>query len=207
MGDWPPLVNAAVIATCTFVTAIAILFATMASPVGEVEGWSQWRADSGAINLEHPDGWAVRNVGSSEQIHLIILRSPWVRIHVVSESGLADAAAIYRRLGSGGARYEALERLHETVGETWEEQLALGKLEEGRTGHTTIGGRRAVWSQFKYVGDRLEGGEAMTGYRATLIGEDNGVIASAVAPTEHWEEFRPIALHVFKSIRFAEGVR
>ena len=50
-------------------------------------------------------------------------------------------------------------------------------------------------------GSAIEGGEPMTGYRATIISESGGIIAGAVAPTSHWEEFRPIALRVLQSIR------
>jgi hypothetical protein len=151
------------------------------------------RADDGAIHLEHPSGWAVRDVGLSGQTHLVIVRSPWVRIHVISERGL----------GAGEAHYHALPMIHQQTAETWERQM-FGEFEEGRIGRTTIGGKRAVWSKFKYDGRYIEAGEPMAGYRATIIGDSRGVIASAVAPAEYWEEFKPIALHVLKSIRFSD---
>lgn len=200
MNDWPPLVNAAIIATCAFVTALAIFSAALASPVGPVERWSEW--SDGGMRLEHPSGWAVRNIGSSEQVHLVIMRSQWVRIHVISETGLSSAAGLYRQLGDGNARYQALEMLHATTGDALERELALGEVEEGRPARTIIGGRRAVWSQFRYAGGVIEGDEPMTGYRATIIGDTRGVIASAVAPSDDWDEFRPVALRVLRSIRF-----
>lgn len=196
VADWPPLVNAAIIATCAFITALSILSASMASPVGSVEHWNEWRADDGAIGLEHPSGWAVRDVGHPEQTHLIILRSQWVRIHVISE----------RALGVGAGHYHVLEMMHRQTAETWKQQM-FSDFEEGGTGRTTIGGKRAVWSQFKYQGRYLEAGEPMVGYRATIVGDSGGVIASAVAPSEHWEEFKPIALHVLRSIRFNDRGR
>ncbi|MFO8079893.1 MAG: hypothetical protein R6V07_06250 [Armatimonadota bacterium] len=196
VADWPPLVNAAIIATCAFITAIAILSASMASPVGTVEDWNEWRADDGAISLEHPSGWAVRDVGPPEQTHVIILRSQWVRIHVISE----------RALNVGAAHYGALEMIHRQTAETWQRQV-FSDFEEGRMGRTTIGGKRAVWSQFKYQGRYLEAGEPMIGYRATIVGDNGGVIASAVAPSAHWQEFKPIALHVLRSIRFGDHGR
>jgi hypothetical protein len=204
MGDWPPLVNAAIIATCAFLTALAVLSAAIASPVGDVERWSQWRGAGGSLQLEHPAGWAVHDLGSAEQTHLVILRSPWVRVHVISETGLANAAGLYRQIGSGANRYRALEMLHDSTGQTWERQI-FGRLEEGPAGRTSIGGRRAVWSQFRYVGENLEDGEAMTGYRATIMGENRGVIAGAVAPSDNWDEFKPIALRLLRSIRFGQA--
>jgi hypothetical protein len=44
VADWPPLVNAAIIASCAFITALAILSAAVASPVGSVRDWNEWRA-------------------------------------------------------------------------------------------------------------------------------------------------------------------
>jgi hypothetical protein len=195
-------VNAAIIATFAFVTALAILFAATASPVGEVHEWAEWHSEAGGISLQHPTGWVVRDLGGPEQVYLVVVRSPWVRIHVISEAGLASAAGLYRQLGDNVARYQALEMLHASTGETWERQLALSDLEEGRVGRTVIGGRPAVWSQFKYTGFAIEDGEPMSGYRATILGDRRGIIASAVAPADHWEQFRPIALHVLRSIRF-----
>lgn len=192
IGDWPPLVNAAIIATCAFVTAIAILSASMASPVGAVNTWNDWSSESGAMRLEHPAGWAVRDLGAEGQLHLVIMRSPWVRIHVISESGLGQAT-----------RHAALETLHRSAAEVWERQV-FGELEEGQAAPTVIGGKRAVWSQFKYHGEYIEEDEPMTGYRATILGSDRAVIAGAVAPSEYWSEFKPIALHVLKSIRFSD---
>jgi hypothetical protein len=192
IGDWPPLVNAAIIATCAFITAFAILSASMASPVGTVETWSQWSSEGGGVCLEHPAGWAVRDLGGEGQLHLVVMRSPWVRIHVMSESGLGARA-----------RYAAVETLHRSVADIWENQV-FGELEEGQAAHTVIGGRRAVWSQFKYRGEYIEEYEPMTGYRATILGSDRAVIAGAVAPSENWSEFKPIALHVLKSIRFGD---
>ncbi|MBD3291277.1 MAG: hypothetical protein GF393_00005 [Armatimonadia bacterium] len=204
LGDWPPLVNAAIVVTLAFVTALAILAATVASPVGEVHQWVRWTSDTGDMSLEHPSGWAVRSLGGPDQTYLVVVRSQWVRIHVISESGLAGAAGLYRRLGNNPARYQALEALHASTGQTWERQLALSDLEEGRVGRTVIGGLPAVWSQFKYTGVAIEDGEAMTGYRATILGSSRGIIASAVAPSDNWEQFRPIALHVLRSIRFGD---
>lgn len=201
-GDWPPLVNVAIIATVAFLTAVALLAATAASPVGEVHEWVRWSSDGGEISLEYPSGWVVRNLGGSDQMYLVIVRSQWVRIHLISESGLTSAARLYRQLGDHRARYQALEMLHASTGRTWERELALSNLEEGRPGRTVIGGRPAVWSQFKYTGMAIEDGEAMTGYRATILGDRRGIIASAVAPADHWQQFRPIALHVLRSIRF-----
>lgn len=199
ISDWPPAVNAAIIATCAFITALAILSAVVASPVGTVERWNEWRTEGGEIHLEHPAGWAVRELDAPDQIFLVVMRSPWVRIHVISEPGLASPAGLHRQIGPG-AHYQVLEHLHHATAETWERQM-FGELEEGQTGRTIIGGRRAVWSQFTYAGRHLEQNVPMAGYRATIIGDDRGVIASAVAPSEHWSEFKPIALHVLRSIR------
>mgnify|MGYP001090503520 CR=1 FL=1 len=201
MGAWPPMVNAAIIASCAFITAIAVLSASLASPVGRVDRWGQWTSESGAIRLEHPSGWAVRDVGSAGRLHVVIMRSQWVRIHVISEGGLVSAAGVYGQIGTAAGRYRALEMVHQQTADVWERQI-FGELEEGQMGHTTIGGHSAVWSQFKYRGGYLEKGQSMVGYRATILGPSRGVIAGAVAPSEYWDEFKPIALHVLKSIRF-----
>ncbi|MGI5816886.1 MAG: hypothetical protein ACOX9R_02195 [Armatimonadota bacterium] len=202
VDDWPPMVNAAIIATCAFLTAVAILSASLASPVGRVERWASWATEAGDMHLEHPAGWAVNSFGSAEQIHLVIMRSPWVRIHIISESGLAEVAELYGRLGSGDRGYRTLEMLHRTTGDTW--AGLFGELDEGAIGRTTIGSRHAVWSQFTYASGPIERGEPMTGYRATILSQRRGLIASAVAPSEHWEQFRPIALRVLRSISFDE---
>lgn len=202
VGHWPTPVNAAIIASCALVTAFAILSAWSASPVGTPGSWARWTAESRALSLEHPEGWAVRNIGSEEHLHVIVMRSAWVRVHVVSEEELATAAGLYARLSDEDARYRALEMLHRSTGQTW--ASFFGELDEGDTGRTVIGRHRAVWSQFKYAGTALEGGEPMTGYRATIMGERHGAIASAVAPSDHWREFKPIALRILRSIRFGE---
>ena len=65
------------------------------------------------------------------------------------------------------------------------------ELEEGRISRTVIGGNRAVWTQFRYAGSAIEGGEPMTGYRATIISEGGGIIAGAVPglPSRHRNPF------------------
>ena len=203
VADWPPLVNAAIIATCAFVTALAVISASLASPVGPVEKWDEWSSKNGEIRLEHPSGWAVTQLGTDQQIHLVIVRSQWVRIHVIAESGLGNALAAYR-LTNRAARYRLLEAMHRSTAQTWEEQV-FGEFSEGATGRTIIGGRPAVWSQFKYDRGYLENDVPMAGYRATIIGDNRSVIAGAVAPAADWDEFKPIALRVLKSIRFGRG--
>jgi hypothetical protein len=200
MSDWPMSVNTAIIASLALVSAFAILSASIASPVGPVREWARWTDEQGVISLEHPDGWAVRNIGG-DQPHILVLRSEWVRIHVISAAELSSAAGAYASLPDEATRYRALELLHDSAGDAWAAWMGNEELEEGQAGRTVIGGNRAVWTQFRYAGSAIEGGEPMTGYRATIISESGGIIAGAVAPTSHWEEFRPIALRVLQSIR------
>lgn len=200
MSDWPMSVNTAIIASLALISAFAILSASIASPVGPVREWARWTDEQGVISLEHPDGWAVRNIGG-DQPHILVLRSEWVRIHVISAAELSSAAGAYASLPDEATRYRALELLHDSAGDAWAAWMGNEELEEGQAGRTVIGGNRAVWTQFRYAGSAIEGGEPMTGYRATIISESGGIIAGAVAPTSHWEEFRPIALRVLQSIR------
>lgn len=204
ISDWPRPVNAAIIASLTLVTAFAILSAWTASPVGEVRNWVRWRDESAVISLEHPEGWTVRNVGDAQHPHILVMRSPWVRIHIVVADELAAAAGVYGGLPDEVSRYRALELLHHSTGETWAAWMGEDELQEGQVGHTVIGENRAVWTQFRYSGRGVERGEPMTGYRATIVGSGSGVIASAVAPTQNWTQFKPIALRLLRSIRLRE---
>ncbi|HCA46025.1 MAG TPA: hypothetical protein DEP45_01340 [Armatimonadetes bacterium] len=200
MSDWPASVNAAIIASLALITAFAVLSASVASPVGPVRAWARWTADDGAISLEHPAGWAVRDIGAG-QPHILILRSEWVRIHVISAAELASVVSAYASLPDEASRYRALELVHQAAADAWGSWMGDEQLEEGSVGRTVIGGKRAVWTQFRYVGSGIEGGEPMTGYRATIIGESGGIIAGAIAPSRNWDEFKPIALRVLQSIR------
>ena len=204
MADWPAAVNIAIIASLALVTAFAILSAHTASPVEPVRGWATWTDPAGTISLEHPQGWAVRNIGDDDHPHVLVLRSPWVRIHVIAADELGSAANTYVRLPNDASRYRALELLHRTTGDSW--AAWLGELREGRTGRTVIGRHRAVWTQFRYAGDGIEGGEPMTGYRATMVDTGRAVLAGAVAPTEDWAQFKPVALRVLRSIRLGNAV-
>ncbi len=202
MADWPAAVNTAIIASLALVTAFAILSAATASPVGPVRSWATWTDESGALSLEHPRGWTVRNIGDDEHPHVLVMRSPWVRVHVIAADELASPAGLYARLPNDASRYRALELLHDNTGHTW--AAWLGELREGQIGRTVIGRHRAVWTQFRYAGEGIEGGEPMTGYRATMVEGRRAVIASAVAPTEDWAQFKPVALRVLRSIRFGD---
>jgi hypothetical protein len=205
VDDWPVEVNAAIISACVLVTAFALLAAWSASPVGEAENWTTWQAAGDALSVEHPEGWSVRRIDRGDQLHVVIMRSPWVRVHIVSESELASTARLYAQIGDGGARYRALETLHRKTRSTW--SSFFGDLDEGRATRTAFGPHRAVWSQFTYTGTVLEEGEAMRGYRATVLGPGNGVIAGAVAPAQDWADFRPIALRIIRSIRIGKASR
>ena len=200
LSEWPVSVNAAIIASLALISAFAILSAAIASPVGPVREWARWTDEQGTISLEHPGGWSVRDIGA-DQPHILVLRSEWVRIHVISAAELASAAEAYGPLPDEATRYRALELLHGSAGEAWAAWMGNEELEEGRISRTVIGGNRAVWTQFRYAGSAIEGGEPMTGYRATIISEGGGIFAGAVAPTSHWDEFRPIALRILQSIR------
>jgi len=204
MADWPAAVNIAIIASFALVTAFAIISAWTASPVGPVRSWATWTDASRAISLEHPEGWTVRNIGDDEHPHVLVMRSPWVRIHVIAADALGSAANVYVRLPNDASRYRALELLHDSTGDTW--ATWLGELREGQTGRTVIGRHRAVWTQFRYAGEGIEGGEPMTGYRATMVDRRRAVLAGAVAPTEDWAQFKPVALRVLRSIRFGNEV-
>ena len=198
IDDWPLALNATIISLCFLLTAFALLSASIASPVGTADHWTHWSESTRDVSLDYPRGWTARNLGAGEDLHVVVMRSPWVRVHIVSESELASAASVYTRMG-GDARYQALERLHRQTADTW--STFFGEVDEGRTTRTVIGQKRAVWSQFTYTGTVLESDEPMRGYRATMLGPRSGVIASAVAPAEHWREFQPIALQILRSIR------
>jgi hypothetical protein len=201
-GDWHPFINAMIITTCALVTVVAISAAMTAPPVDEVSQWHRWTTDTQDLSVEYPMGWRLHELtGSASQLHLVILRSEWVRIHLIAEPELARAANAYATSRGGQhPRYGAIENIHQQTGSTWASLLDI-ELEEGPTGRTVIGDRRAVWSQFKYPRGMLEGDVPMTGYRATVIGRQTGVIVCAVAPSRYWLRFKPTALHVLRSIK------
>ncbi len=200
VDDWPLGVNAGIISTFVLLTAFALLAAWYASPVGEADTWARWKADRHALSVEYPEGWTVRPLSQEDtNVHVVVMRSPWVRVHLVSQRELSSVAQVYARAGNVRSPYQALETLHESTRETW--SSFFGALDEGRTTRTVIGTHPAVWSQFTYSGGRLESGEPMRGYRATILAGGSGVIASAVAPADNWSEFKPIALRVLRSIR------
>lgn len=67
---------------------------------------------------------------------------------------------------------------------------------------TVLGGRYAVWSEFRYERGLLERrDEPMAGYRATIAGPGTCVLIAAVAPERAWREFQPIAREVIRSVR------
>lgn len=205
-GDWHPIVNAMIISTCALVTLVAIAAAWTASPIGEVTEWQRWSSESSEWSFDYPEGWMVHDLSApGGQAHVMIARSQWVRVHLITAPELTQATNIYARLDDRtNSYYGAIESVHRETADTWRMLLGGIRMDEGVTGRTVIGKRRAVWSEFRYPGGILEGDEPMTGYRATIIGPRTGTIVGAVAPTRYWNRFRPTALHMMRSIS-AEG--
>ncbi len=198
--DWPPPVNALIIATCALVTIVALAAAWTAPPIEEIEQWRRWTTEDGAWSFEYPSGWSVQEFpGPGGRTQLMVLRSRWVRIHLIADPDIARLTRNHRGYRSrAGSEYTAVERAHAQTAAIWD--ILLGEIDDGRPGRTTIGNHRAVWSEFRYRGGHLEAGEPMSGYRATVVGDRSSVIVGAVAPTRFWRRFRPIALRMLRSI-------
>jgi hypothetical protein len=204
VGDWPPLVNGLIITACVFVTIFSIASAWTASPVGTPTSWQQWGEASSPLRLEYPSGWSVQELGSGDQVHVVVMRSRWVRIHIIADANIAGAAAALRRAdGAQDAPFTAVETIHRETLSTW--KSFFGSMRESESARTRINRWPAVWSQFQYDGATVENAQQMTGYRATITAPAMGAIASAVAPTAYSREFRPIALHVLRSIQLDAG--
>lgn len=206
-GDWHPAINAMIIATLALVTLVAIAAAWTSSPVEEVTQWHQWTSERGELSLEHPAGWRVIELPAARgQVHVLVMRSQWVRIHLIAEPDIALTARAHAGYNTRGElQYANVEHVHRMTASVWEG--LLGKIDEGAFARTVIGNRRAVWSQFRYSGRHIEGGEMMTGYRATIVANHTGLIASAVAPSRYWNRFKPTALHVLRSISLGGGTQ
>ncbi len=205
-GDWAPATNALVAAFAALGVVASLWSATTASPVGEVRGWQRWCSAEIPLSLEHPSGWRAMDLASGAEVHLVVARSEWVRLHLIAEPGLGRVLSLTQQMPGGrgaGAQYGVLERLHEHTGETW--QMLFRTMQEGAVGRTVISRRPAVWSRFNYENGLLEHGEPMTGYRATILAGRRAIIVSAVAPTEHWRDFEPIALHMLGSIDLGDS--
>ncbi len=207
LGEWSPLTDGLIISVAALAVVVATWSAWTASPVGEVRRWLTWQATDIPLSIEYPEGWRVSDFSDAGVRYVMFGRSRWVRVHVVAGPHLAWAA--YGRGAAAGrapsnASYQALALLHESTREVWVE--LFGMMHEGVAGRTAVDRRRAVWSQFRYSGGGLEDAdEPMRGCRVTLIAGGQGVLISAVAPARHWEDFRPIALQMIRSIRVGGG--
>lgn len=124
--------------------------------------------------------------------------SEWVRVHLIVGPqqvwGFPPGAVV------GEGDYRAPQALHDDTHELW--SRLLGPMRDGRPAGTVLAGRPAVWSRFEYSAGLLEGsGRSMSGFRAALVAGGQVVLLAAVAPTDDWNEFRPIALQVLRSLR------
>jgi len=197
-GRWSPLTDGLIIAFAGLLVLVAIWSAWSASPVGPVRGWVAWRGDNGAIALEHPVGWGVHDLGVAPVSYFAFGPSEWVRVHLIvapqAEWRLPAGAVV------GRADYRIPQVLHDDTRELWDR--LLGPLQEGRTAGTVLAGRPAVWSRFDYSRRPLMGSaQSMTGLRAALVAGGRIVLIAAEAPTDDWDEFRPIALRMVRSLR------
>jgi len=196
-GQWSALTDGLIIAFAGLLVLVAIWSAWSASPVGRVRGWSPWRSDANGVTLEYPIGWGVHDFSASGVGHFVFGPSEWVRVHLIV--GPQEVWGVPRGAFVEGD-YRLPRALHDDTRELW--SRLLGPMREGRAAGTVLAGRPAVWSRFDCWAGPLEGsGQPMTGFRAALAAGGQVVLVAAVAPTADWDEFRPIALHVLRSLR------
>ncbi len=192
-GQWPATVNALVVACFSLLTLAALWSAASESPVGDADRWTIWSADSPRFWIEHPAGWRVVRREWQGELQVAIIRSRWLRVHV----------SISRLWPGGSITWDDVRFVHRET--RWRSEVEAGSITEGRPELTTIGGRPAAWSRFTARGSHIVHGEPLQGYRATIIGDGWAAIVTAVAPAEHFDDFRPLALRIIRSIRFADG--
>ncbi|HUS80685.1 MAG TPA: hypothetical protein VM283_05405 [Armatimonadota bacterium] len=190
------------IAVVSIVVVAAIWSGATASPVGPVRSWRTVQSPDGTFTMRVPIGWQVtQRCEPSAACQMMIARSRWVHIYVDIRPRLAQSAGV-RNPADADDTYQLLAALHDRARRDW--SANFGEITEGRTSSTRLGGAPAMWSRIEFTD--TEGtykGETMVGLRATVVGGNASVLMAALAPERYWGDFEPVALDIFRSIRFA----
>ena len=197
-GAWSPLTNGIIIACLAGIVFCALYAAATSSQVGPVHSWHTVQGPGDMFTIQVPAGWQTSYpADSSNALNLVIRRSRWVYAFIEVYPDLAGQVSMW----GGGASYDVLAYMHRLTGKILQRQLP--EVYEGRAVPTVLGGRAAIWSQIQFNDKFNSRGEQMTGIRVTLADGAAGVLLVAVAPTESWPEFEPVALQMFRSIHFS----
>jgi len=192
-GEWSSLTNGLITGCLGLLVFLSFWTAATESPLGPVQSWETHRDAAGRFSIEHPSGWAVRTHEDDDISATHIGRSQSIYLEIVSQPTTSQQAVL---IGAGSVVYTVLKTWHES--EEVFLRLRFADYRPGRPERTALGGRPAVRSRF--TGGRGSG--ELTGYHTTLLSRDRVLLIIAVAPSESWEDFRPIALRMLRSLRF-----
>lgn len=200
-GTWSPVTDAILLASLALLVFCAFYAAATSPQVGPVRSWRVVSGPRDIFSIEAPIGWQViRHSEPGTGDALIIRRSRWVHVFIEVYPELGEEVARWG-MSAGSLPADLLAYMHLLTGKMLVRQFP--GVSEGRSAPTQLGGVPAIWSRLELNEQGgIYAGVHMTGIRATLAYGPAGLVLVAIAPTESWDEFEPIALHVFRSIRF-----
>ncbi len=195
-GEWSSLTDGLITGCLGLLVFLCFWAAATESPVGRVDAWATHRDAASRFTIEYPAGWTTTTHQGRGIAATRIGRSQNIYVEIVSQPTRSEQRVL---LGAGSVVYAVLRTWHQS--EESYLRLRFPDYRPGRPERTALGGRPAVWSRFTA---RQNSGE-LTGYHTTLLSRDRILLMVAVAPSDAWEDFKPIALHMLRSLRFGSS--